>query len=136
MKTRKLFFACIILLLFSCKTTQIPPLPADKVRAGKELFRNYCTPCHGRNGEGGVGPNHTDDAWLHGASRFEIVNSIRYGVPEKGMIAWKDQITYDQIDALSYYILSLEGSNPVNAKGPQGKHYSKSELQRLRSKSE
>lgn len=90
------------------------------LEAGKALYTQYCVACHGENAEGKVGPNLTDEYWLHGSSVKEIFHTITEGVPEKGMIAWKNQLNPLQVQQVSSYILSLKGTNPPNAKEPQG----------------
>lgn len=91
-----------------------------RLEVGKEIFIGKCAACHGQKGEGGVGPNLTDEYWLHGGSIKKIFTTIKNGVPEKGMIAWKDQVKASDIQSLSSYILTLKGTNPPNAKAPQG----------------
>jgi cytochrome c oxidase cbb3-type subunit 3 len=76
--------------------------------------------CHLAQGQGVVGPNLTDDYWIHGCSIKKIYATIYVGVPEKGMISWKDQLTPEQISQVSSYILTLRGTNPPNPKAPQG----------------
>lgn len=93
---------------------------AGVVDAGKAIFATNCVACHGAQGEGTVGPNLTDEYWLHGGSVNEVFKTIKYGVPEKGMIAWEKTLTPKQIADVSNYILSLKGTNPANAKAPQG----------------
>jgi len=84
------------------------------------LFKNACSPCHGDKGQGIVGPNLTDAYWLHGGTVKDIFKTIKYGVPDKGMIAWEKTMRPKQIAAMANYILSLQGSNPAGAKAPQG----------------
>jgi cytochrome c oxidase cbb3-type subunit 3 len=93
---------------------------AAVVSTGAGLFVNRCTPCHGDNGQGIVGPNLTDEYWIHGGSAADVFKTIKYGVPEKGMIAWEKSLSAQQISDLTNYILSLQGSNPAGAKAPQG----------------
>lgn len=88
--------------------------------AGKEIYTGNCAPCHGGSGEGGVGPNLTDEYWLHGGGINNIFKIIKYGVPEKGMISWKQQLNPEAIQKVASYIMSLEGTKPANAKEPQG----------------
>lgn len=94
----------------------------DKVvlQAGAALFKNVCTPCHGEHAEGAVGPNLTDAHWLHGGTVKDIFKTIKYGVPEKGMIAWEKSMKAKQISDITSYIISLKGSNPPGAKAAQG----------------
>lgn len=87
---------------------------------GKQVFATNCKACHGDLGEGKIGPNLTDQYWLHGGSIQAIFKTIKYGVPAKGMVSWEKNLTAKNIAELSNYILSLQGSNPPNAKAPQG----------------
>lgn len=100
--------------------TNVKMVDAAGVEAGKKLFSSNCAVCHGDKGQGGVGPNLTDDYWLHGGTINDIFKTIKYGVVEKGMQSWKDVFSPDQIADLSSYIITLHGSNPPGAKEPQG----------------
>ncbi|TKK71749.1 c-type cytochrome [Ilyomonas limi] len=93
---------------------------APAVEEGQRLFTSSCSPCHGDKGQGVVGPNLTDDYWLHGGSINDVFKTIKYGYPEKGMKSWKDDFSPTQIARITSYIKSLHGSNPANAKEPQG----------------
>ncbi|MBD0404865.1 cbb3-type cytochrome c oxidase N-terminal domain-containing protein [Flammeovirga sp. EKP202] len=93
---------------------------ASALASGKKAFDANCKACHGGAGEGGVGPNLTDEYWLHGGDVKSIFKTIKYGVPAKGMLAWEAKLTPLQIQEVSSYILSLQGTNPPNGKAPQG----------------
>jgi len=93
---------------------------AAGLAAGKAIFDKSCIVCHLAQGQGLVGPNLTDEYWIHGCTIGEIFNLIVVGVPEKGMISWKDQLTPEQIQQVSSFIVSLKGTNPPNPKAPQG----------------
>jgi cytochrome c oxidase cbb3-type subunit 3 len=91
---------------------------------GSKLFTGNCATCHGNAGEGNVGPNLTDEYWLHNGGIKDIFKSIKYGWPNKGMKAWEPDFTPVQIQALASYIYSIRGTGPANAKAPQGDKYS------------
>lgn len=91
--------------------------------AGKSVFDINCGACHGKLGEGGVGPNLTDEYWLHGGSIADVFKSIKYGWADKGMKSWKDDLSPVQMAQIASYIKSLQGTNPPNAKEKQGDQY-------------
>jgi cytochrome c oxidase cbb3-type subunit 3 len=93
--------------------------PAD-LAAAQKLFATNCAPCHGPQGQGVVGPNLTDDYWLHGGKINEVFTTIKYGVADKGMKSWKDDFSPRQLAQLASYIKSIHGSNPPNPKEKQG----------------
>ena len=90
---------------------------------GKTIFMDNCAACHGRAGEGTVGPNLTDDYWLHEGGVKAIFKSIKYGWPEKGMKSWQQDLGAKQINEVASFIISLHGTNPPNAKEKQGELY-------------
>ncbi|MBU3744277.1 MAG: cytochrome C oxidase subunit III, partial [Sediminibacterium sp.] len=79
-----------------------------------------CAPCHLADGGGSVGPNLTDDYWLHGGTIKDIFKTIKYGYPEKGMKSWQDDYTPAQIAQLASFVKSLHGTRPAKPKDPQG----------------
>ena len=91
--------------------------------AGKVIYDKSCLVCHLSKGEGLIGPNLTDQYWMYGGSIEDVIDIIVVGVPSKGMISWKDQLSPKQIQEVSSFILSLQGTNPPNAKEPQGELY-------------
>ncbi|WKZ66859.1 MAG: cbb3-type cytochrome c oxidase N-terminal domain-containing protein [Flavobacteriales bacterium] len=96
---------------------------ATALAGAKASFTQYCAACHGADAAGSetsVGPNLTDAYWIHGGGVKEIFRTIKYGVPEKGMISWKSQLKPTEIQALASYILSLKGTGPATQKAPQG----------------
>lgn len=90
------------------------------ITVGAKLYNSMCAACHGKAGEGLVGPNLTDEFWKHGGGIKNIYKSIYYGIPDKGMIAWESQFSPAQIQKISSYIMTLEGTNPPNAKAAEG----------------
>ncbi|WPP52088.1 cbb3-type cytochrome c oxidase N-terminal domain-containing protein [Catalinimonas niigatensis] len=100
----------------------------DRLTNGQTLYVQKCSPCHGQAGEGGVGPNLTDQHWIHGGSIEDIFRTIKNGVPAKGMIPWNGQLTPVEMQDISSFIITLEGSNPPNGKEPQGELYEREEM--------
>ncbi len=101
---------------FLLKLTKSPEVLAE----GQGLYTTRCFACHADKGAGLVGPNLTDDYWIHGGKIMDIHKVISNGVLEKGMLAWKDQLTPNQLNAVVAFVWTLHGVNPPNAKAPQG----------------
>jgi cytochrome c oxidase cbb3-type subunit 3 len=93
---------------------------AGSLGEGEIIFKNVCAACHGQKGEGLVGPNFTDAYWIHGGGIKNIFRTVKYGVPDKGMISWQAQLKPADMQKVSSYILSMNGTNPPNPKAPQG----------------
>jgi cytochrome c oxidase cbb3-type subunit 3 len=98
-------------------------IAAADVTAGQTLYKANCVACHGQAGEGGVGPNLTDDYWIHGGGIKNIFKTIKYGVPAKGMISWQAQLKPVDMQQISSFIMSLKGTKPAGGKEPQGDLY-------------
>jgi cytochrome c oxidase cbb3-type subunit 3 len=111
----------------SIDETNVKVADAKGIENGKSLFLSNCAACHGRAGEGGVGPNLTDEYWLHGGGIKNVFKSVKYGIPQNGMISWKSQLSPKNIQEVASYILSIKGTNPANGKAPQGDKYEEKE---------
>ena len=107
----------------------VPPSPAELladarnqavVDAGATRFTRSCASCHGDQAQGLIGPNLTDDRWLHGGSVEQMFQTIAKGWPSKGMPPWGRTLKPDELAALVSYIRSVQGSQPPNAKPPEG----------------
>lgn len=92
---------------------------AKLLATGADLYKANCANCHGQKGEGLVGPNLTDEYWLYGGSINALFKTVKYGT-NKGMPAWQKQLNPLQIQQVVSFIHTLKGSNPPNAKEPQG----------------
>ena len=90
----------------------------DVLGKGEALFAVNCVVCHGQLGQGLVGPNLTDDFWIHGGTFIEIRKLIEDGVPAKGMIAWKEKLSRADIHATSSYLWALHGRDVSRAVPP------------------
>jgi cytochrome c oxidase cbb3-type subunit 3 len=87
---------------------------------GKQVFGTNCAVCHRADAGGNIGPNLTDEYWLHGGTIAEINHTINVGVLDKGMPNWGKMLPSQQVNAVTVYVASLRGSNPPNPKAPQG----------------
>lgn len=92
------------------------------VARGKLIFMsNNCGSCHRTDGGGNsIGPNLTDQYWLHGGEIKNIYHTINNGVVEKAMPAWGKVMSQKDVRDVAFYVMSLQGSNPPNPKSPQG----------------
>ncbi len=94
--------------------------PSVLLAQGTVVYKNYCLSCHSEKGEGGVGPNLTDDFWIHGkGDEATMVTVIENGVLDKGMPPWKEILKPSDIQAVVVFLNSIKGTN-VAGKAPQG----------------
>lgn len=91
------------------------------IEMGRARFVKTCASCHGEAAQGLIGPNLTDDKWIHGGKVTQIFGTIAKGVPAKGMPPWGRAIAPDELAALVSYIRSIQGSTPPLPKAPEGK---------------
>ena len=95
---------------------------ATSLANGKEIYDKICLVCHLADGGGIVGPNFTDDYWIHGNTIedwFEIVTNGAQDI-SKGMIPYKDQLSPTQRLEVMGYIATLHGTTPASPKAPEG----------------
>ncbi len=91
---------------------------------GQKTWESICAACHLKDGGGLVGPNMTDNYWIHGNTVNDLYNTVTNGVIEKGMLSYKQQLTDKQrLEVVSYILEKLQGTTPANPKAPQGKKY-------------
>lgn len=86
---------------------------------GRDTFLKLCAPCHRPDAGGLVGPNLTDDYWIHGSNFVDNVRTIINGVPDKGMITWRGLLTPGDIVSVASYVYTLRGTKPPNPKPPE-----------------
>ena len=107
----------------------VPPSPQDLLAGAKDpavldvggaRFTRSCAACHGERAQGLIGPNLTDDRWIHGGSVEQIFQSVAKGWPAKGMPPWGRAMKPDELAAVVSYVRSLQGSAPPNAKPAEG----------------
>ena len=88
--------------------------------AGKSVFLTNCMPCHRADAGGVIGPNLTDDFWIHGGRPGDIHRAIAGGVLDKGMPAWSAVLAPGDVDRVAAYVVSVHGTKPRDPKPPQG----------------
>ncbi len=93
------------------------------IEIGKKVFSEKCFMCHGDKGQGLIGPNMTDNFWIHGDKPKDILHIIQKGVPEKGMVPWEAVLSPEEQIAAVAFIKSLKGTNPPGAKASEGIEY-------------
>ena len=94
---------------------------AADIADGKLIFQKSCITCHKEGGGGDVGPNLTDDFWIHGGDLKSIFKTIRYGF--NAMPQWQMAYSNKQIAQVASFVKTLKGTNPPNPKAAQGELY-------------
>ncbi len=107
------------------KAFEVKLLTSDADLAkGSETWHKICAACHMADGGGLVGPNMTDNYWLHGNTVQDLYNVVTNGVLAKGMLSYKDQLSDKaRLEVVSYVLEKLQGTKPAHPKAPQGKKY-------------
>jgi cytochrome c oxidase cbb3-type subunit 3 len=84
------------------------------------IFKKRCVQCHAADGQGLIGPNLTDDYWLHGkGTLIDIYGVVNAGVPAKGMPEWSKQLSRVEVAKASAYVGTLRGRH-LPGKAPEG----------------
>jgi len=117
----RLAVALATVLVLRAAPAHAQGLPAGVTQAmvdkGNEIFHKsgLCYACHGQDAKGLVGPNLTDDVWIHSKGTYDdIVKQILSGVtkeqsksgvpmPPKG----GSTISDDDVKAVAAYVYSL-----------------------------
>jgi cytochrome c oxidase cbb3-type subunit 3 len=94
---------------------------AQILARGEKIYTINCVPCHRGDGGGNtIGPNLTDAYWLHGGTVKSVFSTVNNGFVEKGMPAWGKTMSQSDVRDVTFFVLSLSGTNPADAKAPQG----------------
>ena len=91
----------------------------ERIKHGNSLFKEHCTVCHAQDDGGAIGPNFTDEYWLHGGTIQDVFKVIKYGVPQSGMRSWQKDLTPIEIQDVATYVMTLQGTTPAQPKAPQ-----------------
>jgi len=91
---------------------------------GQATWAKICVACHLMDGGGLVGPNMTDNFWIHGNKVEDLYRISTEGVIAKGMLPYKDQLSnQERLEVVSYILVKLQGTTPATPKAPEGKEY-------------
>lgn len=91
------------------------------VADGKAKFVTFCAPCHGTRGEGKIGPNLTDEFWVHGdGSLMAIIGTMETGVLDKGMPAWGKMMRQDDLKKVAAFVGTIRNTNESGGKAAEG----------------
>jgi cytochrome c oxidase cbb3-type subunit 3 len=101
----------------------VPTADAAGLAFGKNVFATKCWTCHGKLGEGGAGPNLTDEYWIHKGSLNDVYSTLKTGYPDKGMQSWATDFSPKEMSFIASYVKTLRGTNPPNPKAAQGDLY-------------
>jgi len=91
-----------------------------RIAEGRKTFESTCAPCHRPDGGGSIGPNLTDEYWIHGPRPTDMMRTVHQGVLDKGMPAWNEVLSPVQIANVVAYALTLRDTHPPEPKEPQG----------------
>jgi cytochrome c oxidase cbb3-type subunit 3 len=93
----------------------------EDLSAGKQIYTTNCVACHKADGGGGIGPNLTDKHWILGGGIKNVYKTIsKGGRSGKGMVAWENQLSAEEMQQVASYVLTLQGKEPADPKDPQG----------------
>jgi cytochrome c oxidase cbb3-type subunit 3 len=95
---------------------------SDRVAEGRDIFMKHCVACHAERAQGNIGPNLTDQYWIHGGEPMDLHRTVMDGVLDKGMTAWGRQLGPRRVESVVAYVLTLRNTNEPG-KEPQGELY-------------
>ena len=98
-----------------CVVLFVPAVFAQDARVarGEKVFAANCSVpyCHGPNGTAGRAPKLVG----HGFTARDLTNTVTNGIANKGMPAFRDQLSAVDLDAVIGYLMTLRGSSPAAA---------------------
>jgi cytochrome c oxidase cbb3-type subunit 3 len=89
--------------------SKLPPAPGVDVDAGKKVFADNCSPCHGDDGKGNLAlgsANLTDGLQLYGGDFKDLTQTITYA-RNSTMPAWGAKLDPVTIKTLAVFVHSL-----------------------------
>lgn len=94
------------------------------ISEGQRLYSQMnCAGCHGHGGGGGIAPPLMDSQWIYGSALQDIERTILAG-SARGMPAFDDKLTRQQVWQLVAYVRALGGHAPASAAPVRDDHLS------------
>lgn len=90
------------------------------MRVGKIVFQTHCVSCHGRNGEGKVGPNLTDEHYKNVRTITDIAKIINNGAAAGAMPKWSNRLHPNEVVLVSSYVATMRGEMLDGPRGSEG----------------
>ena len=84
---------------------------------GETIYKNYCAGCHGSQLQGNTASKLVKTDWQYGRGKGAIVRNIRFGIPSTEMIAWRNVLKDEEINAVADFIIASQ-EIPPNALRP------------------
>jgi len=85
----------------------------EAIAEGQRFFAEMgCHHCHGPNGEGGMGPDLTDEVWRYRPTDETLFQIISRGIPGTTMPPWEGKLSPDQIWKIIAFIRSRYKGDP------------------------
>ncbi len=114
--------ACLLAFCATLSAQSVNPRASDADRvAGAKIFRSHCASCHGRNGQGGLGPSLTTGVFFHGGSDAALYRTISEGIAGTAMpSAFFDGTQLWQVVAFVRSLSSSAPSAPVSGNASHG----------------
>lgn len=93
----KFFLRALLVLAAVASVASMPDVWAEgDAKAGADVYKLNCAACHGANLAGGIAPALKDNTLVSG-EESAVIEVVSTGRTDKGMPAWKDQLTEQQI---------------------------------------
>ena len=94
------------------------------VKVGESVFRANCVSCHGREGEGKVGPNLTDEFYKTVTQLADIAKVVSNGAGNGAMPKWSNRLHINEVVLVSAYVANLRGTNVEGGRASEGREIS------------
>ena len=101
----------------AARRRQGPRGPAPSAAA---RFAKSCASCHGEKAQGLIGPNLTDDRWIHGGSVEQVFQTITKGWPAKGMPPWGRALKPEELVGARVVRAEPPGIDPAERQAARG----------------